>query len=81
VLIAVERVEVADPIAWATENGRGSDLFVLAGIDAAHECLDRIPGFAERRFVVAIAAHGAAPVAQPARSTGLVGGRSIELTP
>jgi Kef-type K+ transport system membrane component KefB len=72
-----DQLETLDPLAWITENGRDTDLLLLAGIDAAHEALDRVPHFADRRFLIAIAAHGAAPIPRPARSTGLVGGRSL----
>jgi Kef-type K+ transport system membrane component KefB len=74
-----ETIEVPDPMAWAYDHLQPNDLIVLPGVDAAEEALERIPGMAERKFLVAVAAHPAVAAAAPetVRSTGLVAGRTL----
>jgi Kef-type K+ transport system membrane component KefB len=74
--LQVERIEAADPLAWANENARKGDLLVLPGLEAARQALERFPAFAQRRFLVAIAAHGI-PDADEERAPDLVVGRSM----
>ncbi len=74
----VDRLEVADPMAWAHQFLRPSDLVVLPGIDAAEDALARVPAMPDHRFLVAVAAHPAVAAAAPeVRSSGLVAGRTL----
>jgi hypothetical protein len=74
----VDQVESDDPIAWARDHATEHDVMVFSGLDAARDGLARIPGLADKRFMVAIATHGA-PYQGTAveRGTGLVVGRSM----
>jgi len=74
--VQFDHVEGADPLGWAKENARASDLLVFPGLDAAHEALERFPAVAKSRFLVAIAAHRGA-LAHEERVGGLVVGRSM----
>jgi len=71
-----DHVEHADPLAWAKENAKGTDLLVFPGLDAAREALERFPAFAKSRFLVAIAAYSGT-LAHEERVGGLVVGRSM----
>jgi hypothetical protein len=73
----VEQVESKDPLGWFKENGRDGDLLVLAGLDAASQALDRLPGLAEKRFLVAIGAHGRAAVHTEEGLAQVALGRSV----
>jgi Kef-type K+ transport system membrane component KefB len=74
----LERLEVADSMAWAKDHLKADDLLVLPGIDAAEEALARIPGMPDHSFLVAVAAHPAAAAPAPEiRSSGLVVGRAL----
>jgi hypothetical protein len=72
----VDRVESADPLAWAHGSVPAADLLVLPGLDAARRALERFPRFAEKRFLVAIAAHDIT-AADEERAPHLVVGRSM----
>jgi Kef-type K+ transport system membrane component KefB len=74
--IQVDRVESSDPLAWAHENVRSSDLLLLPGLDATRRAVERFPRFAQTRFLVAVAAHGVS-VADAERAPDLVVGRSL----
>jgi hypothetical protein len=74
--LQVDRVESPDPLAWAHENVRSSDLLLLPGLDAARRALERFPRFAQTRFLVAVAAHSIT-VADVERAPDLVVGRSL----
>ena len=75
--VHLERLESADPIGWALQELKESDLSIFAGIDAADEGLERIADLSDKKFLIAIAAHGAPAPARDARSSGLVVGRSL----
>jgi hypothetical protein len=49
---------------------------VLPGLEAARQMLERFPAFVQKRFLVAIAAHGI-PDADEERAPDLVVGRSM----
>jgi hypothetical protein len=72
-----DRVDSADPIAWAKEHARDTDLCLLAGLDAAREALRREPAFADQLFGVAIAAQHDGVDARAAADGGLVVGRTM----
>jgi hypothetical protein len=57
---SVQPVETRDAIAWARDNAGKDDLLVLPGIEALRGALERIPRFAECKFLVAVAARVAA---------------------
>jgi hypothetical protein len=76
--VHVERLDRQDSFAWAKDHHlKDTDLLLFPGIDAAEEAFERLPGMAERKFLVAVAAHGAPASTPEARSTGLVAGQSL----
>ncbi len=75
--IRPQTIETPDPLAWVHDNANLDDLVVLAGLDAAHEALGRVTWLAERKFLIAIAAHGAPARAHETPVSGLVAGRSL----
>jgi hypothetical protein len=70
-----EVVESPDPVQWVADNLRATDLLLLPGLDAAREALNRDPACADKRLLVAIAAHGG-PLQVAGQASGLVFGRS-----
>ena len=73
-----ESIDVPDPVAWALDHLEPNDLVVFPGVDAAEEALEHMPQMADRKFLVAVAAHPAAATAAPeVRSSGLVAGRTL----
>jgi hypothetical protein len=58
--VHVESVNTADALAWASEHTTENDLVIVAGARALRAALQRIPGFAESRFLAAFAGNGAA---------------------
>jgi len=74
--LQVDRVESPDPLAWAHENIRSSDLLLFPGLDVARRALERVPRLSQTRFLVAVAAHGVT-VADAERAPDLVVGRSL----
>jgi Kef-type K+ transport system membrane component KefB len=77
--VHVELVDHADSIAWARDHVMDTDLLLLSGIDAAEDAFERLPGMADRKFLIAVAAHMATASAAEDRSTGLVAGQDIPL--
>jgi Kef-type K+ transport system membrane component KefB len=75
--LRIESIESADPLAWAKEHARDTDLCILAGLDAAREALERDPHFAAQRFMVAVVAHQGGVETHADDGSGLVVGRSI----
>jgi hypothetical protein len=74
----VDCVESADAIAWARDNATASDVMVFPGLDAVRDALERIPQLTDKRFMVAIATHGAPFQGVPVeRGGGLIVGRSM----
>ena len=77
----VGRMESDDPLGWAKDNAKETDLLVLCGVDAAREALKRMPGLDQERFLVAVAAHGNGKQAHEEPSTGVLVGRSLTEQP
>lgn len=75
--VHLQQLESADPIGWAAEELKGSDLLIFAGIGAADDGLERIADLSDKKFLIAVAAHGAPAPARETRSSGLVVGRSL----
>jgi hypothetical protein len=75
--VHLEQLESADPIGWALQELKGSDVLLFAGIDAADEGLERIGDLSDRPFLIAIAAHGAPAPVRETRSSGLVVGGGL----
>ena len=53
------------------------DLLVLAGLEAASEALDHVPGLMETRFLVAVGAHGRAVAHEEKGLAQISLGRSV----
>jgi len=78
----LDRIQTPDPLSWIAANLRGSDLVVLAGLEAAREALRRIPALQHERFLVAIAPQEATLHPREERATGpVVVGRSLTPSP
>ncbi|HKQ71184.1 MAG TPA: cation:proton antiporter [Polyangiaceae bacterium] len=78
---AVDKIDSADPLAWANDNAGENDLLVFAGRDAAREALTRFPGLAKKKCLVAIAPSDSALQPHPEASDALVASRSLAEDP
>jgi Kef-type K+ transport system membrane component KefB len=74
-----DRVETPDPIAWIKGHLGKTDLIFFAGLDAAREAVQRVPGLIDRGFLVAIAAQETTYHRREERVAGpVVAGRSLK---